>query len=74
MQYIDANDQNITDYFGYRISHNYGVWESWFEAINARGLSIEKGAAVMHPTCDGDTYGSFAPDPPESSTLLPFPQ
>lgn len=65
-----STDQKITDYFGNRIKHNYGVWESWFDAINAKGKSSEMGAAVMHPTCDGDTYGNYAPDPPETSNSL----
>ena len=65
-----STDQKVTDYFGERISKNYGVWESWFDAINAKGRSDEMGAAVMHPTCDGDTYGSFAADPPKTSTRL----
>jgi len=60
-----STDQKITDYFGSRIANNHGVWESWFDAINAKGRSDEYGSAVMHPSCDGDTYGSFASDPPE---------
>ena len=65
-----STDQKVTDYFGNRIRNHYGVWESWFDAINAKGRSDEMGAAVMHPTCDGDTYGNYAPDPPETSTWL----
>lgn len=65
-----ANSQATSDYFGKRISQNYGVWESWFDAISKKAQSWEKGAAVMHPSCDGDTYGSFAPDPPETSNSL----
>lgn len=65
-----STDQKVTDYFGNRIKHNYGVWESWFDAINAKAKSDEMGAAVMHPTCDGDTYANYAPDPPETSNSL----
>ena len=65
-----STDQKITDYFGKRIKNNYAVWESWFDAINAKGRSDEMGAAVMHPSCDGDTYGNYASDPPENSNSL----
>jgi len=65
-----STDQSVTDYFGSRIRDNYGVWESWFDAINARAASDEMGSAVMHPTCDGDTYGNFVSDPSETSTSL----
>jgi hypothetical protein len=65
-----STDQKITDYFGRRMRNNYGVWESWFDAIDAKGKSSEMGSAVMHPTCDGDTYGNYASDPPETSTWL----
>jgi hypothetical protein len=65
-----STDQKVTDYFGNRIKYNYGVWESWFDAINAKARSDEMGAAVMYPPCDGDTYGNFAPDPPETHSWL----
>lgn len=65
-----STDQDVTDYFGSRIKNNYGVWESWFDAINVKALSSEYGSAVMHPTADGDTYASFAADPAASDTAL----
>lgn len=65
-----STDQNVTNYFGWRIKLNFGVWESWFDAINVMARSDEMGSAVMHPSCDGDTYGNYAPDPPETSTWL----
>lgn len=65
-----STDQKVTDYFGKRIKNNYGVWESWFDAINAKARSNEMGAAVMYPECDGDTYGNFTSDPPETSGWL----
>jgi hypothetical protein len=65
-----STDQDVTDYFGARIANGYGVWESWFAAINAKGRSDEHGSAVMHPTADGDTYASFVADPSETDTSL----
>jgi len=65
-----ATDQDITNIFGWLIKLNFGVWESWFTAIDVYGGSSEMGSAVMHPSCDGDTYGNYAPDPPETSTWL----
>jgi hypothetical protein len=65
-----STDQDVSDYFGDRVSRGYGVWESWFDAINAEARSIEKGSAVMYPPCDGDTYYSFSADPPEGHTWL----
>ncbi len=59
-----STDQDVADYFGDRISRNYAVWESWFDAINAEARSIEKGSAVMYPPSDGDRYGNFSADPP----------
>ncbi len=65
-----STDQKITNLFGLLISWNFGVWESWFAAINVYGKSNEMGAAVMYPLCDGDTYGNYASDPPENSNWL----
>jgi len=65
-----STDQAVTDYFGSRIAAGYGVWESWFDAINARGRSDELGSAVMHPWSDGDTYAYFSADPPANHTNL----
>tara|TARA_B100000745_G_scaffold278062_1_gene208876 strand:+ start:324 stop:1019 length:696 start_codon:yes stop_codon:yes gene_type:complete len=65
-----STDQKVTDYFGARIAAGYGVWESWFAAINAKGLSTEKGSAVMHPSADGDTYANFVSDPTQNHTSL----
>lgn len=65
-----STDQKVTDYFGSRIANGYGVWESWFDAINVKGRDDEHGSAVMHPTADGDTYASFASDPSETHTSL----
>ena len=65
-----STDQKVTDYFGSRIASGHGVWESWFDAINAKGRSDEHGSAVMHPSADGDTYGSFVNDPAETHTSL----
>lgn len=65
-----STDQKVTDYFGSRIHSGYAVWQAWFDAINAKAHSYEHGSAVMHPSADGDTYGSFVTDPPETSTSL----
>jgi hypothetical protein len=74
-----STDQNITYEFGKRIAAGNGVYTSWFDAINQEGATsgilwwkelIEFGSAVMHPTCQNDTYYSFAADPPASSTAL----
>lgn len=65
-----STDQKVTDYFGSRIANGYAVWESWFDAINAKGRSDEHGSAVMHPSADGDTYASFVSDPTETHTSL----
>jgi hypothetical protein len=65
-----STDQDIADYFGYRISSGYAVWQSWFDAINARGNGIQFGAAVMWPPAEYDTYYSFVADPPIDHTWL----
>lgn len=65
-----STDQKVTDYFGSRIASGSAVWESWFDAINARGRNDEHGSAVMHPSADGDTYASFVTDPSENHTSL----
>lgn len=65
-----STDQKITNLFGLLISWNFGVWESWFAAINVYGKSNEMGSAVMYPLCDGDTYGNYVSDPPENSNWL----
>jgi hypothetical protein len=65
-----STDQKVTDYFGKRIRDNHAVWESWFDAINAKAKSDEMGSAVMPPSCDGDTYDNHASDPAETGTLL----
>ncbi len=65
-----STDQKVTDYFGSKIANGYGVWESWFDAINAKGRNDEHGSAVMHPSTDGDTYAVYAADPHENHTSL----
>jgi len=65
-----STDEKITDYFGAKISSGSKVWQSWFDAINAKGLSSEYGSAVMHPTTQNDTYASFVADPPANHTNL----
>ena len=65
-----STDEKITDYFGEKIHSGNKVWQSWFEAINAKGLSYEKGSAVMHPSTQDDTYASFVADPPANHTNL----
>jgi len=65
-----STDQKVTNYFGSRMANNYTVWQSWFDAINAKGRSDEHGSAVMHPSADGDRYGNFVSDPAESHTSL----
>lgn len=65
-----STDQKVTDYFGPRIRNGYAVWQSWFDAINAKGKSDEHGSAVMHPSADGDTYASFVSDPVETHSSL----
>lgn len=65
-----STDEDVTDYWGARVAANYGIWESWFDAINSEARSDEFGSAVMHPSADGDTYGSFAADPPASHGAL----
>jgi hypothetical protein len=65
-----STDQNVSDYFGSKMASGYAVWQSWFDAIDAKGRSDEHGSAVMHPSTDGDTYASFVSDPSASSTSL----
>ena len=63
-------DQDISNYFGSRIKAGGAVWQSWFDAIWLHGDGVERGAAVMYPLCDGDSYASFAADPPANHTWL----
>lgn len=65
-----STDQKVTNYFGARIANGFAVWETWFDAINVKGLSSEHGSAVMHPNADGDTYAVFVSDPVENHTNL----
>jgi Family of unknown function (DUF6345) len=65
-----STDQDVTDYFGARMAANGAVWQSWFDAINSEGRSDEMGAAVMHPSTDGDRYGTFVADPPKNHQSL----
>ena len=65
-----STDQKVANYFGKRIEAGDDVWAAWFDAINRKALSYEYGSAVMHPTCDGDSYYSFAADPSASHTSL----
>jgi hypothetical protein len=65
-----STDQDITDYMGSRMHSGYAVWESWFDAINARGTGDEFGAAVMYPPKDGETYASIGSNPPSNMTWL----
>lgn len=58
-----STDQKVTDYFGSRVASGAPIWQSWFDAINAKGCCGERGAAVMHPSTENDTYAVFAPDP-----------
>jgi len=58
-----STDQDITDYYGSAIHSGYGVWQSWFDAINNEGRGDELGACVMNPTCQFDTHASFVVDP-----------
>lgn len=58
-----STDELVTDYFGTKIQQNYPVWQSWFEAIDVKGLSSEYGSAVMHPDHQNDTYGNPGSDP-----------
>ncbi len=63
-------DQDISNYFGSRIHSGGAVWQSWFDAIWLHGDGNERGAAVMYPTCQTDTYANFAADPPANHTWL----
>ena len=65
-----STDQKVSNYFGNHVEHGDEIWATWFNAINAKALASEKGSAVMHPSCDGDTYYSFAPDPSPTSGSL----
>jgi hypothetical protein len=65
-----STDEDVTDFFGARMKGNHAVWQSWFDAINAEGRSDEHGAAVMHPSTDGDRYATFAADPPKGHQSL----
>ncbi|MEC9486950.1 MAG: hypothetical protein UMU76_05565, partial [Prosthecochloris sp.] len=59
-----------SSYFGSRMKAGAAVWQSWFDAIWMYGDGTERGAAVMYPPCDGDSYASYSADPPENHTWL----
>jgi Family of unknown function (DUF6345) len=61
-----ATCRQICDYYGGLIHAGYGVWQSWFDAINHESALDEMGAAVMDVNCQNDTHETFAPDPPEN--------
>ena len=63
-------DQDISEYFGSRVKAGAAVWQAWFDAISLCGDGDERGAAVMYPPCDGDSYAVFSADPPENHTWL----
>lgn len=63
-------DQDISAYFGSRIKSGAAVWQAWFDAISLYGDGSERGAAVMYPPCEGDSYAIFSADPPATHTWL----
>jgi hypothetical protein len=65
-----STDQNVTDTFGSLIAQGFGVWESWFAAINSRGRGDEFGSAVMYPPTDGESYAVYGANPPANMTWL----
>ena len=65
-----STDQKVAKNFGDRVDDGDDIWTSWFDAINTKGRSDEHGSVVMHPSCDGDSYYSFASDPSATSTSL----
>jgi hypothetical protein len=76
-----ASAPNISNYYGWRIRWNRSVLWSWFQAIWRRGIQSwypwwwpwkprECGSVVLHPSCQNDTYGNFAPDPPQNHRNL----
>jgi hypothetical protein len=62
-----STDQKITDYFGAKVVSGAPIWQSWFDAINAKGCCGERGAAVMHPSAEFDTHAVFVADPVDYS-------
>lgn len=49
----------IADFFGSRMAGNNYVWQSWFDAINAKGdhsANHDYGAALMYPPAENDRY------------------
>jgi len=76
-----SSDQDISDYFGCRMRNGCRVWQSWFDAIIAKGRREwswgcwcmklkEYGSAVMWPPAENDTYGSWCANPPQNHTWL----
>ncbi len=65
-----STDQDVTNRWGMYVRYGYGVWQSWFWAIDAEAYSSEHGSAVMHPTTQNDTYYNFVNDPSSSSSWL----
>lgn len=63
-------DQDISNYLGIRMKAGGAVWQSWFDAIWMYGNGSERGAAVMYPACDGDSYASYSLDPPADHSWL----
>lgn len=73
---IISTADDISNYFGNRMAGGNGVWQSWFDAINAEGYHTgilwwrklaEFGAAVMHPDVQNDRYMyNDSPDPAQN--------
>ncbi|NTW51645.1 MAG: hypothetical protein HGB22_03560 [Chlorobiaceae bacterium] len=63
-------DQDISEYFGSRVKAGAAVWQAWFDAIALRGNGSEKGAAVMYPPSENDSYAVTSYDPPADHTWL----
>ncbi len=73
---VISSADDISNYFGSRMSGNNAVWQSWFDAINAEGYHTgfwwwkklaEFGCAVMHPDAQNDRYKyHHSADPPQN--------
>lgn len=63
-----SHDEDVTDLYGEWVSAGFGIWTSWFNALDAEAYSYEHGSAIIYPPAMFDTRFNTCEDPPANST------
>ena len=67
--YLDTA-ASVASLFGYQMKRGGAVWQSWFNVLDRFSDPQHHGCAVMHPSCELDTYRTWAADPPRDHRNL----